>query len=75
MSKSLKNLQLWRYGEITGFWKPERTVTEETATLWLAIFKRDEPKAHFTISRNTPKGPPKGAEFFISRTGPIGKAK
>jgi hypothetical protein len=33
----------------------ERTVTEETAQEWLAIFRADEPKVLFLVSARKPK--------------------
>ncbi len=50
--------QLWKYNQITGLWVPQRTVTDETAEKWLAIFKRDEPREHFTVSTKKPSGKP-----------------
>lgn len=52
--------QLWKFNRITGYWSPVRSVTDETAPKWLAIFQRDEPSEYFTISARRPSHNPQG---------------
>jgi len=51
-------LQLWRYNKITGYWKPVRSVTPETAGTWLSIWRSDEPNEAFKVSADKPTGAP-----------------
>jgi len=52
------SITLWKYNPVTGFWKPERTVTDKTKDHWLEIFQKDEPKANFIVSKNKPSKKP-----------------
>ena len=38
-----KEITLWRFNKITGFWSPVRVCKQATAKEWLEIFRRDEP--------------------------------
>jgi len=49
-----KEMSLWKYNPVSGLWKSERTVTPETKDKWLEIFKKDDPKAKFIVSKNKP---------------------
>jgi uncharacterized protein YlaI len=49
---------LWRYNRITGLWIYGRTVTEENAKSWLAIWEQDEPEERFVISYHKPTKKP-----------------
>jgi hypothetical protein len=54
-------MNLWRFNPISGFWRIERMCDAATAQQWLSIFQRDEPKAHFALSRFSPRfNPTKG---------------
>lgn len=55
----MSNSTLWRFNSITGYWKAERTVSTDTAQSWLEIFKADEPKAVFKLSKNRPDEVPR----------------
>ena len=50
----MASLRLWKWGKITGLWRVERTVTEETAQDWLKVFEKLEPKEYFKLSKNKP---------------------
>lgn len=52
------NLGLWKYNKITGMWKYQRDLTDETKTKWLEIFKKDEPDEFFVASKNKPNKKP-----------------
>jgi len=47
-------MTLWKYNPASGLWKSERKVTPETKDKWLEIFKKDDPKAKFIVSKNKP---------------------
>jgi hypothetical protein len=49
-----EEMTLWKYNPASGLWKSERTVTPETKDKWLEIFKKDDPKAKFIVSKNKP---------------------
>ena len=49
-----EEMTLWKYNPASGLWKSERKVTPETKDKWLEIFKRDDPKAKFIVSKNKP---------------------
>lgn len=48
-------MNLWRFNPITGCWRMERACLPDTAHQWLALFQKDEPKAHFALSRFAPR--------------------
>jgi len=50
----VKQLTLWKYNPITGYWVSERNVLPATADQWLAIFERDEPEATFRVASRKP---------------------
>ena len=54
LSKIEEEMTLWKYNPASGLWKSERTVTPETKDKWLEIFKKDDPKAKFIVSKNKP---------------------
>lgn len=54
LSKIEEEMTLWKYNPVSGLWKSERTVTPETKDKWLEIFKKDDPKAKFIVSKNKP---------------------
>jgi hypothetical protein len=54
----MTKMGLWRYDAITGMWKLERNCEKETASDWLAVFKKDEPSVVFILSRKKPRNPP-----------------
>jgi len=45
-----KQLSLYKYNKITGYWNYATTVTEEN---------KDEPDEYFVVSKNRPSKPPK----------------
>lgn len=49
-----EEMTLWKYNPASGLWKSERKVTPETKDKWLEIFKKDDPKAKFIVSKNKP---------------------
>jgi len=49
-----EEMTLWKYNSASGLWKSERKVTPETKDKWLEIFKKDDPKAKFIVSKNKP---------------------
>lgn len=51
------SLRLWRLNPITGLWSVARAVTAETASEWLAIWRKDEPGVEFKVSKNKPPNP------------------
>jgi hypothetical protein len=55
----MRQIGLWRYDPITGYWRYVRSCASETALDWLAIFQRDEPNAVFKLSTNRPSAAPK----------------
>lgn len=48
-------MNLWRYNPITGYWRMERRCDPDTAQQWLELFSKDEPDAHFALSRFAPR--------------------
>ena len=48
-------LKLWKYNKITGLWKVERAVSEDTKNQWLTVFQNQEPNEFFKISKVKPK--------------------
>lgn len=46
---------LWSYSEITGYWKLRRICALDNAETWLLIFKEDEPKVTFKLSKTKPQ--------------------
>ena len=52
------SLSLWKHNKRSGLWDHQRTVTSETKDEWLKHFQKDEPEAHFHISKNRPKHNP-----------------
>lgn len=48
--------QLWKYNQVTGLWDQQRSVTDETAEQWLRVYRKDEPREHFTVSSRRPSG-------------------
>lgn len=54
-ARLVDTIRLWRYNQITGYWRIERTCSRRTADDWLTIFRRDEPNAIFTLSENKPR--------------------
>lgn len=62
INEGKKELGLWKYNKITGYWKLERNVTPETKDQWLKTFKEDEPKETFMISKTKPKAKPVSEE-------------
>ncbi|WP_297505128.1 hypothetical protein [Ferrovum sp.] len=53
-----KEITLWRFNKITGFWSPVRVCKQATAKEWLEIFRRDEPNEIFVLSLFKPKKAP-----------------
>jgi len=51
-------MNIWRFNPITGCWRVERVCDAATAEQWLALFQSDEPKAHFALSRFSPRTNP-----------------
>lgn len=47
-------MALWRLNERSGLWRHERSVTPENASLWVAVFRKDEPEAIFVVSSKKP---------------------
>lgn len=52
--------KLWEYNPVTGYWTFIKSVSSENANQWLNIFKSDEPKKGFVLSKNKPSGKPIG---------------
>lgn len=48
-------IKLWRYNTTTGIWNLQRICDDDTAAQWLEVFKRDEPRAQFKLSKRQPK--------------------
>ena len=60
----VKNLQLFKYNKITGYWTHEKTISNQNdAKKWLDIFKEDEPNEHFMVSKNKPNHNPMKEAF------------
>ena len=53
-----KSLSLWKHNKRSGLWDHQRNVTPETKDEWLKTFTKDEPDAHFHVSKNKPKHNP-----------------
>lgn len=51
---------LWRFDEVTGYWKLERTVTAQNARAWLDAYSGDDRRSYFKISRSKPSIDPRG---------------
>ena len=51
-------MKLWKYNPVTGYWIIAREVQSNTAKQWLAVFQKDEPHAHFKLSKNRPNTKP-----------------
>ena len=49
-----EELKLWKFNPTTGLWRVERTVSPETQEKWLEIFKKDDPKGKYIVSKNKP---------------------
>lgn len=56
------SLGLWKYDRVTGYWQRERSVTPETAAHWLEVFRHDEPREFFKVSKVRPSKSPPGHE-------------
>lgn len=53
-----KSLSLWKHNKRSGMWDHQRNVTPETKDQWIKTFTKDEPDAHFHVSKNKPKHNP-----------------
>lgn len=53
-----KGHSLWKHNSRSGLWDHQRSVTPETKDQWLSHFQKDEPDAHFVISKNKPSHNP-----------------
>ena len=53
-----KEIALWRFNKITGFWSPELICKQDTAKEWIEIFRRDEPNEIFMLSLYQPRKAP-----------------
>ena len=53
-------MKLWRFNQVTGYWVYQRTCAPGTENAWLTIFKRDDPKGFFKLSKNKPSRNPVG---------------
>lgn len=60
-------MNLWKYNPITGCWRIERMCDEATAATWLELFRSDEPKAYFALSRFSPRIDPTKDKAAIER--------
>ena len=56
---AMKEIGLWQYNKITGYWKLERMCAPELADQWLERFQKDEPEETFKLSLRKPSGRPK----------------
>ena len=54
----MKNNSIWKYNKRSGLWDHQRNVEPDTKDQWLDIYKKDEPDAHFHVSKNKPKHNP-----------------
>ena len=50
-----KQLLLWKYNKVTGYWEVMREVTLSTKDEWLSIYQADEPNELFKVSKTKPK--------------------
>lgn len=68
----INEYSLWKYNKRSGIWDHQRNVTPETSDQWTSTFKKDEPEAHFHISKNKPKHNP--VKNTVSEDGAAGPA-
>lgn len=54
----VKESTLWRFDKVTGLWKSERKVTEDTKAQWLEQFQKDAPDDTFVVSDRKPSNAP-----------------
>lgn len=47
-------MKIWRWNEVTGYWKYERDCYRENTENWLKIFSDDEPGVVFRASNRRP---------------------
>ncbi len=67
-SRDAGTTTLWKFNKVTGYWVYQRTCSEEEGSQWLKIFKSDEPKESFKLSKNKPSGRPTG-DLALNKTG------
>ena len=53
-----KDHSLWKHNPRSGYWDYKRKVTPDTKDQWMTVFQKDEPDAHFVVSKNKPSHNP-----------------
>ena len=46
-----KDHSLWKHNPRSGYWDYKRKVTPDTKDQWMTVFQKDEPDAHFVVSK------------------------
>ena len=50
-----KQLMLWKYNKVAGYWQVMRDVQPSTKAEQLALYQKDEPNEVFKVSKIKPK--------------------